>query len=97
MKLTAFALDCILLSYVNPYAKDSSEQVNQLIQLEQTACHLGGFRQWFLCSDCNKRVGVLYFNNGSLVVGIAIIWFTNLRTKQLLIVNDVKLVRFDQD
>jgi hypothetical protein len=28
--------------------------------LTKTPCHFGGFRHWFQCPLCNKRVGVLY-------------------------------------
>ena len=30
------------------------------IQITKTACHFGGFRYWFFCPFCYKRVGVLY-------------------------------------
>jgi hypothetical protein len=34
------------------------------VGLTQTACHLGGFRRWFICPQCNKRMGVLYMRHG---------------------------------
>lgn len=30
------------------------------IQIERTACHLGGQRLWFWCPGCGRRVAVLY-------------------------------------
>lgn len=38
----------------------SSEHVTSEIQLEQTACNLGGSRTWFLCPDCGARVAIIY-------------------------------------
>ena len=34
------------------------------IGLTQTSCHLGGFRHWFICPRCSKRMGVLYMRHG---------------------------------
>jgi hypothetical protein len=31
-----------------------------LIRLTSTACHYGGYRHWFSCPQCGKRVGILY-------------------------------------
>lgn len=30
------------------------------INLSKTACHYGGYRYWWLCPNCSKRVSVLY-------------------------------------
>lgn len=30
------------------------------VQIERTACHLGGQRVWFWCPGCGRRVAVLY-------------------------------------
>ncbi len=32
------------------------------IELDETSCHLGGTRRWFLCpgADCKRRVAILY-------------------------------------
>ena len=30
------------------------------IQLSKSACHYGGYRYWWLCPQCSKRVSVLY-------------------------------------
>ena len=35
-------------------------EVDQTIFFDQTPCHFGGFRKWFICSNCLSRVGVLY-------------------------------------
>ena len=39
-------------------------RTQHMICLTQTPCHLGGHRQWFLCTRCGKRMGVLYFRRG---------------------------------
>ena len=28
-----------------------------------TPCHFGGYRHWFICPSCSRRVGVLYFGD----------------------------------
>jgi len=33
----------------------------QHISLAHTPCHFGGHRAWFLCPECDRRVGVLYY------------------------------------
>lgn len=40
--------------------KRSGELFNQSIQISKTPCHYGGYRYWFICSNCKRRVGVLY-------------------------------------
>lgn len=30
------------------------------IQLSKTSCHYGGYRYWWACPSCSKRIGVLY-------------------------------------
>ena len=40
--------------------KRSGELFNQSIQISKTPCNYGGYRYWFICPDCHKRVGVLY-------------------------------------
>ena len=34
--------------------------VKQVIALENTPCHFGGERTWFVCPRCRQRVGILY-------------------------------------
>ena len=40
--------------------KRQGEIFNQSIQISKTPCHYGGYRYWFICSNCKRRVGVLY-------------------------------------
>lgn len=40
--------------------KFPNSSIMQTVYLTDTQCNLGGERFWFLCPDCNKRVGVLY-------------------------------------
>ena len=48
--------------------EDMQEEISYFIYLDETPCHLGGVRYWFLCplsrgqKACGRRVGVLYFN-----------------------------------
>ena len=30
------------------------------VDIERTACHLGGSRPWFLCPSCGRRCSILY-------------------------------------
>jgi hypothetical protein len=36
------------------------EPVEQLVRIDRTPCNFGGYRKWFLCPRCGKRVGVIY-------------------------------------
>jgi len=36
---------------------------NQVIPLDKTRCHYGGFRYWFNCPRCSRRSAVLYNRN----------------------------------
>lgn len=33
---------------------------SQIIEITQSRCNYGGFRKWFICPQCNKRIGNLY-------------------------------------
>ena len=35
---------------------------NQTIGLTKTRCHYGGFRSWFICPGCFRRVAVVYLS-----------------------------------
>lgn len=36
-------------------------QINtQNVLINQTKCNYGGTRKWFICPNCNRRVGTLY-------------------------------------
>jgi hypothetical protein len=34
------------------------------IGIQQTPCHFGGSRKWFVCPTCEGRVGVVYLEDG---------------------------------
>jgi hypothetical protein len=41
----------------------SSENLSEktyFVSLETTPCYFGGFRNWFLCPGCSRRVAILY-------------------------------------
>ena len=50
----------ITLTYYHTAHGRPAEAINQTIQLETTACTLGGHRQWFACPTCGRRVAVIY-------------------------------------
>jgi len=39
---------------------DCIEIDGQMVQLDRTKCHYGGYRVWFLCPACHRRIGNLY-------------------------------------
>ena len=39
---------------------DDKEQIEQVIRFDRTPCFFGGYRKWFLCPRCGKRVALLY-------------------------------------
>jgi len=47
----------MLLSY---QMKSTGEVVAQRVRTQTTPCHLGGYRHWFTCPRCSKRIAVLY-------------------------------------
>ena len=36
------------------------EPIEQVIYFDKTPCNYGGYRKWFLCPRCSKRVALLY-------------------------------------
>ena len=54
--------DRVILTYRYQNGGDYWQDVCYPIDLDWTACHLGGQRQWFLCPtrDCGRRVAILY-------------------------------------
>ncbi|MDM4772404.1 hypothetical protein [Solimonas sp. SE-A11] len=44
---------------------DKSRAVQQVIDLDRTACHLGGHRPWFICPSfwCRRRTAKLYLGD----------------------------------
>lgn len=69
-KIEAETLDKVYIweleAYLSKYEKSvelspfTGSAVTQWIRLTNTSCYLGGFRLWFICPDCSKRVGVLF-------------------------------------
>ena len=52
--------DTMTLNYNYRWNDGELEPVEQTIHFDRTPCHFGGFRKWFLCSGCGRRVAVLY-------------------------------------
>jgi len=42
------------------YGDDEWTSVQQTIWFDRTPCPYGGTRKWFLCPNCDRRVGLLY-------------------------------------
>ena len=40
------------------------------VNIERTACNLGGSRAWFLCPSCNRRCAILYPVKCRLCLGL---------------------------
>jgi len=47
--------DGITLTYVI-----NDQEIKQRVPITKTAVHLGGYRFWFLCPGCDRRIGLLY-------------------------------------
>lgn len=52
--------DRMVLNYWRRPRGGEWENVKQIIDIDQTPCHCGGHRKWFLCPGCLRRVAVLY-------------------------------------
>jgi hypothetical protein len=52
--------DRMILSYRSRVNGGQWAEVEQVIRFDRTPCHFGGFREWFLCPGCGRRVAVLY-------------------------------------
>ncbi|MDP1845495.1 MAG: hypothetical protein Q8L09_01965 [Candidatus Moranbacteria bacterium] len=52
--------DSIILNYRHRPHGGEWEEVEQKISFSRTPCNYGGYRTWFLCPRCWKRVAVLY-------------------------------------
>lgn len=54
--------DRMILEYRRRPPGGEWEQVEQTVFFDRTRCHFGGSRTWFLCSQCGRRVAVLYWS-----------------------------------
>ena len=52
--------DCMILNYRCQVNGGAWQKVEQKIHFDRTQCNFGGYRKWFLCPKCGKRVAVLY-------------------------------------
>jgi hypothetical protein len=50
----------LILKYGHRGRGGAWEGVKQAILIEQTPCNYGGNRKWFLCSQCERKVEILY-------------------------------------
>ena len=52
--------DRMILNYTYKSQGCDFEYIEQTVDFEQTVCNYGGQRTWFLCSNCQARVAVIY-------------------------------------
>jgi hypothetical protein len=57
--------NCLILEYWHRGQSDAWENVEQVVFFDQTPCNYGGHRKWFLCSQCQSRVEILYGLHGA--------------------------------
>lgn len=57
--------NCLILKYCHREQSGSWEDVKQVVFFDQTPCNYGGHRKWFLCSQCQSRVEILYSVHGA--------------------------------
>ena len=50
----------ITLNYRHKPTNGEWEPIEQVISIDRTPCNYGGYRKWFLCPRCYKRVALLY-------------------------------------
>lgn len=58
----------LLLSLSSPkhHAGNTADQVEEEVALDWTPCYFGGYRPWFICPGCWKRVTKLYAADGRI-------------------------------
>jgi hypothetical protein len=56
--------DKLVLNFAGE-ADDSEESCEQTIRISKTSCNFGGYRKWFHCPRCSRRIEVLYLVNRS--------------------------------
>ena len=52
--------DRMVLNYRHRHPDGEWEDVEQIVPVIKTPCNYGGYRKWFLCPKCSRRVGILY-------------------------------------
>lgn len=52
--------ECLILQYRYRPRGGEWGNISEIIRLDWTPCNYGGYRTWFLCPKCNRRVAVLY-------------------------------------
>ena len=50
----------MVLKYQHRKKEQDWEEVIEIVFFDQTRCHFGGYRTWFLCPKCERRVAILY-------------------------------------
>jgi hypothetical protein len=55
---------CLTLKFRHMGKNGAWEEVEQAIFCDHTPCNYGGYRKWFLCSQCERKVEILYSLHG---------------------------------
>ena len=50
----------MILKYRHKPRDGAWEPIEQVIYFDKTPCNYGGYRKWFLCPRCSKRVAIIY-------------------------------------
>jgi hypothetical protein len=50
----------LVLSYRCQCRDSEWEDVEEVVNFDRTPCHFGGYRKWFLCPGCGRRVVAIY-------------------------------------
>lgn len=59
IRFTCYSEDLFLHFRFRYHGEDDWQSIEQKIPFDRTPCHYGGYRLWFLCPRCNRRVGIL--------------------------------------
>lgn len=56
----AMYADKMVLNYRYRQSGEDWQKISESIYFDETDCHYGGSRKWFICPSCSKRIGILY-------------------------------------
>jgi hypothetical protein len=64
--------------------------VMKRIQVAWTPCHFGGWRPWFVCGRCSRRVGKLYSTGEALHCRLCLdLWYASQPTSCVSLVSNI--------
>ena len=74
----------LIFSYIL-FSKGTNYQklYEQKIELEKTECNYGGYKYWFLCPNCNDRIGIIYLPPGEKYLACRECYGLTYKSRQL--------------